>query len=692
MVISRVADVLGLMAIVYLVLISADCYRYRMCFRLDRYARPIIVLVLISIAALGLASPRPVRADSSLAPHAPIVVNGDADFSSANGVTGGTGTASDPYIIEGWEITTCCHTPGIAVRNTDDYFVIRNMYIHYPSSTWLVYHPDQLANGIELTNGMNGAIEDSQVITPYSSVTVHSSMDMLLLNNGVDGLTIDLSKNILVSDNGLGSNVVAIDSSENITVSGSGSSGAGMTSSSDDVTFVNDHFEQLQIADSTRVTAENNTLNLGVVITGTSPEQFDSNTLTPDNIVNGLPWFTDYPALPVLFYKDCSGLNLDSIEAGELIVANCDNVNISNLAFAGASGHNYCSCVEVEAAFVSDTVIMNVTASMIFVSNAANIEVSHSDASFDIDSAGWVQISNNVGPVLVSNSSSVTMSENYGKSGASRVDSSSDVIVSGQYGLYGVDAVDSSTNVTISDNMVPTCDCTGVSVYRSDHVTVSDNDLGSDRGVFVFASSLVEISDNQISGGVAGGVILNSCSDVSIHGNQLSGAADPAYGVIGVNSCGDVNIYNNTLDPSWFTGTDIILLKVSLSNSTLIAGNSFSNSLTAMSISDSSYTTIIENNIQSNAQGVVLNDTDNSRIFHNNFLNNMVQAIDTYSTQNVWYSRYPSGGNYWSDYGGVDNCNNPDQDSCTGPDGIGDTPYFFSGNQDYYPLMSPYTG
>jgi len=630
---------------------------------------PSLVLMVL-VVVTSLLSVHPVNAPAPpLNYHMPIVIDGNGGFTEQNGVFRGNGTASDPYIIEGREITTCCHTPGIAVRNTDDYFVIRNMYIHYPSSTWLVYHPDQLANGIELTNATNGAIEDSQIITPYSSVTVHSSMNILLVDNGVDGLTIDSSKNILVSNNGLGSNVVAIDSSENITISGSGSSGAGMTASSDDVTFVNDHFEQLQIADSTRVTAENNTLNQGVTIRGTSPEQFDSNTITPDNIVNGLPWFTNYPALPVLFYKDCSGLNLDSIEAGELIVANCDNVNMSNLVFAGASGHNDCSCVEVEAAFVSDSVITNVTASIIFISNAANIEVSQSQAFFDIDSAGWVHVFNNVGPVSVSSSSNISITDNQLSYGGSVFDSS---------------------NVTVAGNNVPRCDCTGVSVYMSDHVTVSGNDLGGDQGVFVFTSSLVEISDNQISGGVDGGIILNSCSDVSIYENRLSGAADPSYGVIGVSSCGGVNITNNTLDPSWYTGTNIILLKVSLSNSTVIAGNTISNSLTAVSISDSSYTTIIENNIQSNARGVVLNNTDNSSIFHNNFLNNTVQAIDTYSTQNIWDNGYPSGGNYWSDYVRIDNCSGPLQNICPSPDGIGDTPYAFNYNQDRYPLMKPF--
>jgi hypothetical protein len=58
---------------------------------------------------------------------------------------------------------------------------------------------------------------------------------------------------------------------------------------------------------------------------------------------------------------------------------------------------------------------------------------------------------------------------------------------------------------------------------------------------------------------------------------------------------------------------------------------------------------------------------------------------------NFWDVDYPSGGNYWSDYGGVDVYSGPYQNE-TGSDGIGDTPYILDENNiDHYPLMNYYT-
>ena len=80
-----------------------------------------------------------------------------------------------------------------------------------------------------------------------------------------------------------------------------------------------------------------------------------------------------------------------------------------------------------------------------------------------------------------------------------------------------------------------------------------------------------------------------------------------------------------------------------------------------------------------------------NHIYHNNFVNytenvNFFRAV----FNNFWDDGYPSGGNYWSDYTGVDLYSGPYQNE-TGSDGIGDSPYVIKAdNRDRYPLMSFY--
>src|SRR5205809_612946 len=63
--------------------------------------------------------------------HAPIVINGDSGFTTSNGVTKGSGTSSDPYIIDDWYIDGCACQNGIDIRNTDAYFDIQNVYLQF---------------------------------------------------------------------------------------------------------------------------------------------------------------------------------------------------------------------------------------------------------------------------------------------------------------------------------------------------------------------------------------------------------------------------------------------------------------------------------------------------------------------------------------------------------------------------------
>jgi len=102
---------------------------------------------------------------------------------------------------------------------------------------------------------------------------------------------------------------------------------------------------------------------------------------------------------------------------------------------------------------------------------------------------------------------------------------------------------------------------------------------------------------------------------------------------------------------------------------------------------DSSNNIISGNNItNSEYSGIYLHDSFSNMIFHNNLINNQNQ-IHLWAANVTWDDGYPSGGNYWSDYNGVDEYSGVNQDE-PGSDGISDTPYIIdANNKDNYPLM-----
>jgi parallel beta-helix repeat protein len=99
------------------------------------------------------------------------------------------------------------------------------------------------------------------------------------------------------------------------------------------------------------------------------------------------------------------------------------------------------------------------------------------------------------------------------------------------------------------------------------------------------------------------------------------------------------------------------------------------------------YNTFRNNIVRDNAKGIMMGGPSvyGNYIYNNEIMNNGTQAYDEQG-DNFWDNGYPSGGNFWSDYTGVDLYSGSNQD-VPGSDGIGDSPYAVNvAGVDHYPL------
>jgi len=240
-------------------------------------------------------------------------------------------------------------------------------------------------------------------------------------------------------------------------------------------------------------------------------------------------------------------------------------------------------------------------------------------------------------------------------------------------------------------------------VIERDNIAIDGNGytlqgLGNGSGIRLSKRENVTILNTHIVG-FRYGVYLDFSSNNVIVGNNLS--ANSYSGINLFNSSSNNRVSGNSIESNEKVG-----VRLYLSNSNTIIGNNImTNNLTGISSTESSHNDIIENNISNNTAGIFLNTRSNFNLvrgnsikanfdgirvelgcsdntfYHNNLVDNSNQVYIENSVGSLWDHGYPSGGNYWSDYVGLD----------ADGDGIGDTPHVLNPQDvDNYPLMLPF--
>ena len=228
----------------------------------------------------------------------------------------------------------------------------------------------------------------------------------------------------------------------------------------------------------------------------------------------------------------------------------------------------------------------------------------------------------------------------------------------------------------------------GIILWNTNNTLMSGNDITNNvYGILLQSSSNNIISGNNITNSYSYGIWLRDSSNYTISGNNITNSL--MAGVL-IEYSSHSNIVGNSIKNNEYYG-----IQVHGSADNTISGNSITaNKRDGIWLHyHSSNNIIFGNSIKNNSNGISLSySSNNNSIYHNNFIDNTKQALVSESYNNLWDDGYPSGGNYWSDYIGVDNFSGPGQD-ILGSDGIGDIPYVVYGsNRDNYPLTKPYSG
>lgn len=225
---------------------------------------------------------------------------------------------------------------------------------------------------------------------------------------------------------------------------------------------------------------------------------------------------------------------------------------------------------------------------------------------------------------------------------------------------------------------------TGIDLSDRNNVTIKNMKIKEfNYGIWLNMSSDNSIYGNHITESDSAGILLMYSSNNSVYGNKLT--ANDGYGI------GLYESSNNTISCNNASNNLDGIYLVYSSDKNTVSSNTVSKNMgwVGIGIDTSNNNTVSGNTVSNNLRGIFVYGYSNV-LFHNNFINN-TQHVTILNSTNTWDDGYPSGGNYWSNYTGVDVKSGPNQDQL-GSDGIGDTAHDIDGNNtDNYPLIGMFS-
>jgi parallel beta-helix repeat protein len=256
-----------------------------------------------------------------------------------------------------------------------------------------------------------------------------------------------------------------------------------------------------------------------------------------------------------------------------------------------------------------------------------------------------------------------------------KVEASGTIYIKADGSIEGTTDISTVDNVTytFTDNIYESI------VVERNNITIDGADYalqgtGSGIGISISSRQYVTVRNVLIKSfdiGIYLGISLNNTiSENSITNNN--------YGIY----LSLLSVYNN------ISGNNIVGngreygIYLSSSSGNSISGNNIDTYQYGIYLVASDNNAIYGNTMTNNHDGITIYSSSNNKFYHNNFNNYINQGFMEPGYANFWDDGYPSGGNYWSNYTGVD----------LDPDGIGDTEHVIDANNtDNYPLMGMFS-
>lgn len=584
-------------------------------------------------------------------PHGPILIEGDAGLTSSNGVTGGSGTIADPFVLEGWDVDARAST-GIEVRNTSAHFVIRNSTV---ASSFGAFDGVRLRNvsnarfeglgswlvrvGMYLRDVRNVTITQSSFAYGYDyAIDVIGAEDLglwgNLVENNVYPARIESAANLTVISNTVRHN--------NGTFTAAGfhlRKITGGVMKGNTISWNNG--DAVSLEESTGVSIEDNEL-LGGRYEGISSVSSTGGAISNNRLSNY--------GLRGISLRNARNLTLAGnsvLDSGEGIRLD-EGVNITLSANSVAPGGVILSGSSL-AAFNSHTI-------------AADNLVNDLPLLFAKDCANPSIRGVSIGQLILVNCTGANVA---------------DLAFRSSVGIQ-LAYVNGATieNVSLESAVGLGIVAFHVADLRLRRIEVSGL---AGMGISIAEGSRVEIDATSVP---SGGISLWAVTDGTVNGSSVGSYV---WGIVAQQSR-NLSISHNSVTRSTY---GIFLEDVSRGS---VADNAIDSDTfyrgTGVEVRGSQDIIVNRNNISRNYVGVRLDGSTGVRVDHNRFSYNSDSAEDSGGTENSWDAGYPLGGNYWADYTGSDNCGGPDQRNCTGRDGIGDVPYVIDiDSADRFPLL-----